>query len=162
MVRFVVETPLAYNQVGTGVLHHLDHVLELFLFVIPKFMVLVDARDVQFVLRLWAWGLERTSEDCKASILDGRGHLWVRHVLVDEHAPDEGGVGQRAADFSVHLDEVKGNIATFDIRNRQHCIHGDLRKLPDLFRDAVEATSAQNGKGTRMRTFCCPDSSWQF
>jgi hypothetical protein len=162
MVRFVVEAPLAYDQVGTRVLHHLDHVRKLFLFVIPEFVVLVHSGDVQFVLRLWAWRLERASEDRQAGIFDGRGHLWVRHVLVDEHALDEGGVGQRAADFSVDLDEVKGDIATFDVRNRQHCVHGDLRKLSDLFRDAVEATSAQNGGSTRMRTFCCLDLSWRF
>ena len=133
MVRFVVEAPLAYDQVGTCVFHHLDHVLKFFLFVIPEFLVLLDSRDVEFVLRLWARRLEWTGKDRKAGIFDGRGHLWVRHVLVDEHALDESGVSQRATDFSVHLDEVKGNIATFDICNRQHCIHSDLRKLPDLF-----------------------------
>ena len=147
MICFVIEAPLAYDQVGTCVLHHLDHVRELFLFVIPEFVVLVDSGDVQFVLRLWAWRLERASEDRKAGIFDGRGHLWVRHVLVDEDALDEGGVSQRAADFSVDLDEVKGNIATFDIRHRQHCVYGDLSKLADLLRDAVEGTSAQNGEG---------------
>lgn len=140
MIRFVIEAPLAYHQVGTRVLYHLDHVLELFFFVISEFLVLFDRRDVQLVLRLWAWRLKRASEYREAGISDRRGHLWVRHVLVNEHALDEGGVSQRATDFSVHLDEVKGNVTTFNICNRQYCIHGNLRKLPELFRDAVETS----------------------
>ena len=146
MICLIVKAPLAYDQVCTRVFDHLDHVLELFLFVIAEFFVLFDARNVQFVLGLWARWLEWASEDGQAGIFNGRGHLRVRHVLVDEHTLDEGCVGQRATDFAVHLDEVKGNITTFDVCDRQYCIHGNLCKLPDLFRDAIEARSAQNGK----------------
>ena len=151
MVCLVVEAPLTYDQVGTRVLHHLDHVPELFLFVIPQFIELFHTRNIQFVLRFWAGRLERAGEDREAGVFDGRGHLWVRHVLVDEHALDEGGVSERAANFSINLDEVKGNVATVDICHRQHCLYGDLCKLPDLFRDAVATGSAEDGaRGRRV------------
>ena len=61
VIRLIVKAPLAYDQVGACVLYHLDHVFELFPFVIPEFLVLLDTRDVQFVLCLWTGWFERAS-----------------------------------------------------------------------------------------------------
>lgn len=46
MIRLVVESPLANNEVRARVLHALDHIRELRLFVLPQLLVLLHARDV--------------------------------------------------------------------------------------------------------------------
>lgn len=96
VVGFVVETPLADDKVGTGVLDpksasqvslqsaerdsredvHLDHVQELFPLILSQLLVLFHTLDIQLVLCLWPRRLERTSQDRKLGILEiGRAHV---------------------------------------------------------------------------------------
>ena len=133
MIRLVVEAPLADHQVRTGVLHPLDHVLELALLVLPQLLVLFYARDVQLMLRLRTRRLERTCEDRDLRVLDGVRHLWVGEVFVDEHALDERGVGERASDLSVNFDQVEWHVLPLEVCDREHCINSNLCELIVLF-----------------------------
>ena len=90
MVRLVVETPLADHQISTRVLNFLDHIRKLFFFVLPELVVLLDAGDIEFVLRLRAGRLKRASKNGESGVLDPARHLGVRHVLVQEYTLDEG------------------------------------------------------------------------
>ena len=58
MVRFVVEAPLADDDVGAGVLDLLDHLGEFGVLVLLQFFEFRDAGDVEFVLRFWFGGFE--------------------------------------------------------------------------------------------------------
>lgn len=94
MVRLVVEAPLADNKVRAGVLHPLDHIVKLLFLVLPKFLVLLYAGNVELMLGFRARGLERTGEDSEFRVRDGTRHLRVREVLVDDNTLYEGSVLQ--------------------------------------------------------------------
>ena len=77
MVRLIVETPLADNEVGASVLDALDHIVELALLVLAQLLVLLHAGDVEFMLGLRAWGLEWACENSNLRVTHGVRHLWV-------------------------------------------------------------------------------------
>lgn len=133
MVCLIIETPLTYDQVRASVLDALDHIRELLLFILAQLLVLLDARDVEFVLRLRPWGLERACQNSDLRVLDAAGHLRVRHVLVDKNTLDEGSVCERAADLAIHLDEIERHVFPFEVRDSEHRVYGNLRKLLVLF-----------------------------
>ena len=54
------------------------------------------------------------------------GHLWVTHVFVYNHSFDQHCVVQFASFLDYQLDQLKINILTFQISNRQDSFHGDL------------------------------------
>lgn len=136
MICFVVETPLADDQVCPTVLHPLDHIQELLLLVLPQLLVLLHGRDIEFMLRLRTGWLERTCEDRKSGITDGVGHLRVGHILVDENALDECGIAEGATDFAIDFDQIKKNVFPLEIGDLENGIYCDLSKLSVLFRDA--------------------------
>ena len=137
MVRLVVEAPLANDQVRASVFHAFNHVLEFRLFVFTKLLVLFNARDIELVLSLRAWRFEWASEDGEAGVLNGTGHARMRHVLVDENALDERGVSERAADFAVDLDEIKGDVFPLEVSYRHDCLHCNLGELLVFFRHTL-------------------------
>lgn len=141
MIRLVVETPLADDQVRARVLDALDHVLKLLLLVLAQLLVLLNARDVELVLRLGPWRLEWTREDGKLGVAHSTGHLRVRHVLVDEDTADELGVCERAADLAVDLDEVEGHVFALEVCNSHHGLHCDLGEVRMVFRHTAHLIS---------------------
>lgn len=136
MVGLVVEAPLADDEVCPRVLDSGDHLLELCPLVLLQLLVLFHARDVELVLGLWARGLEGTREDGQLGVLDAPRHLRVRHVLVDHHALDEGCILERTPDLSVDLDELKVDVPTFQIGNRENGIDRDLCEQLGRLRNA--------------------------
>jgi hypothetical protein len=137
VVRLVVETPLANDQVGAGVLDLPDHRLESLELVLLQLLELLDRGNVELVLRLRTRGLERAGEDSDFGVLDGTGHLRVRHVLVEEDTADEGCVLEGATDLAGDLDEVERNVATVEVGNGENGVDGDLGEERVCFRDAV-------------------------
>lgn len=133
MVRLIVESPLANNQVRASVLDALDHLREFRLFVLSQLFVLLHASDVELVLRLRPRGLERTCEDGDLGVFDAVWHLRMRHVFVDEDTLDERCVSKRPADFAVDLDEVKWDVLALEIGHGEDGVYGDLSKLLVLF-----------------------------
>jgi hypothetical protein len=135
VICFVVEAPLADNEVCSAVLDHPNHIRKLLLLVLPEMAVLLHARDLELVLGLRTRGLERARQDGELGVLYRMRHLRMREVLVDEHAVDERGVSERAADFAVDFDEVERHVAAFEICNGEHSIDSDLGELLVLLRD---------------------------
>lgn len=129
MVGLVVETPLADGQVGARGLYLLNHLDELLALVRLQFLELFDARDVEPVLGLGLWWLERACEDGDLGVSHLGRHLGVREVLVDNDTLDEKGILQSATDLSIHLDELKVDVLAFEIGDREDSVHGDVRKL---------------------------------
>ena len=115
MVGLIVKAPLADNKVGSSILDILDHILELFLLVGLELLKLLDARDVQMVLGFGTGRFEGACEDGEFGVADVTRHLGVRHILVDEDSLDEGGVGERAADFAIYFDEIEGDVFSFEV-----------------------------------------------
>ena len=117
MVCLVIETPLANNQIGTSVLHLLDHISKLLLLILSQFLVLFHTGDIELMLGLGAWRLERTREDRDLRVLDAAGHLRVGHILVNEDTLDERRVSERAANFALHLDEIEWHVFALEVGN---------------------------------------------
>ena len=63
MIRFIVKAPLANDQIRASVLHPLDHIRELFLFILSQILVLFHSGDVKFMFCFGSWGLEWAGED---------------------------------------------------------------------------------------------------
>lgn len=108
---------------------HLDHLQELLLLVLPELLVLLHTLNVKLVLCLWPGWLEGARENRDLGVADGRWHLRMGHVLVHHHTLDERGIFQRTTDFAVHFDELKVDVATAQIRDREDCVNSDGRKL---------------------------------
>jgi len=142
MVGFIVKAPLANNKVGTRILHALDHVSELFLFVLLQLLELFHTGDVELVLGLGTRRFEWTGENGEFSIADHAGHLRMGHVFVDQNTLDQFGVGERASNFSFDLDEIKRNIAPFQVGNSEDRVYSDLCEMGVLLRNAIEAIGA--------------------
>ena len=60
----------------------------------------------------------------------------MRHVLVDHHALYQARVVETAPDFSVHLDELKVDVFSRQVGDREHSIHGDGSEFVVCDRDA--------------------------
>src|ERR1700712_1546729 len=115
MVRFVVESPLANNQVRSSVFHLLNHLCELFFLILSEFLVLFHAGDVKLVLGLGAGRFKWTCENGKLGVFDRGRHLWVRHVLVNQDTFYESSISETATNFTGDFDEVKWNILSFEV-----------------------------------------------
>lgn len=145
MVRLVIKTPLANDKICTSVLHHLNHLREFLLLVGLKLLIFLNGSDVELMFCFRAWGFEGAGEDSDFRIFDGPGHLWMRHVLVDDDTLDQCGIFQRATYFRVYFDEFKVNIFPLEVRDREDSIDCDLRKLLVSFGDTeVRSLSADH------------------
>lgn len=129
MVGLVVETPLANGKVGTGVLDLLDHLDELVLFVVLQLLELLNAGDVELVLRLGLWGLECARQDGDLGVSHLRRHLGVGEVLVDNDTLDEEGILKRASNLAVNLDQLEIDIFSLEVGNGEDSVDGDVGKL---------------------------------
>ena len=57
-------------------------------------------------------------------------HLRVAHVLVQQHTLDQLRVLQPSPNLPVHLNQLKVHVLLLHVCDLQHCVDGDLRKLP--------------------------------
>lgn len=85
MISFVVEAPLADNQIRSGILDHFDHLSELVLLVLLKLLILLDCRDVELMFGLGSGRLEWTCENSDFGVFDRAGHLGVGEVFVNNN-----------------------------------------------------------------------------
>lgn len=129
VIGLVVKAPLTDDEVRSSVLNPLDHLLELLLLVRAQLLELLDVLNVKLVLRLRARGLERTREDRNLGVLDGTGHLGVGEVLVDDDTVDELSVLEGTSDLSVDLDELKVDVLTLEVGDREDSVDGNLGEL---------------------------------
>jgi hypothetical protein len=115
MVGLVVETPLTYGKVGSGVLYLLDHLDESIPLVVLQLPVLLHTCDVQLMLGLGLWGLESACEDGNLGVLDLGRHLRVREVLIDDDALDEDRVLQSSSNLAIDLDQLEVDVFPLQI-----------------------------------------------
>ena len=139
MVSLIVETPLADDKVGTSILHSLDHISELFLLILLQLLEFFHTGNVELVLGLGTRGFKGASKNSEFGIANHTGHLRVGHVLVDQNALDEFGVGERSSNFSFDLDEIKRNIAPLQVGNGEDCVNSNLCEMSVLLGNAKEA-----------------------
>lgn len=138
MVSFVVKAPLADDQVGTRILDHFDHIGELVLLVLPEFLILINASNVQVVLCFRARGFEGTCQDREFRVSHAGGHAGMGKVLVDQDTFDEGSIGKGSTSFAFYFDEVEGNVFSGQVRHLHDCIYSNLGKLLVLLRNTGE------------------------
>lgn len=53
VISFIVEAPLAENDVGAGLLDAFDHIFEVFLLLCQQLLVRIRALDGEFMFSLW-------------------------------------------------------------------------------------------------------------
>ena len=133
MIRLVVETPLADNKIGTRVLDSPDHIGKLLLFVFLRLLVFCSACDFTLMLRLWPWLPKGASQDRETSVTNGVRYLRAGHASVNGDTFDESGVCQRAANFSIDLDQIEGHILSIQVSNGHDGFDGNTGKLVVFF-----------------------------
>mmetsp|Transcript_22985 Transcript_22985/g.65132 ORF Transcript_22985/g.65132 Transcript_22985/m.65132 type:complete len:422 (+) Transcript_22985:575-1840(+) len=126
VVGFVVESPLADDEVGAAVLDLFDHVAEVLLLLAVQLFVRLDRRDFQLVLRLWLWRLERARQDAHLGIVDDRWHLRVREFLVENDPAHELRVLQRSTGLAFKADHVEVDIVMLQVGDLHHGVDGNL------------------------------------
>ena len=143
--------------------HLLDHLVELFHFVLAKVPVVLHGGHVKLVLRLGLGRLKGAGQDGQLDfakllkktrsmlLAQWRGweraylwHLWMREVLVDDDTLDKHGVLHPAPNLGLHLDELKVDILAVNVGHGEHGIHGNLRHLAVTL---VDDLGAQGGHG---------------
>ena len=129
VVGLVVETPLADDDVGAGVLDLVDHLCELVGLVVLQLLELLDGCDVELVLGLGLGGLEGACEDGEFGVLDLGRHLGMREVLVYYDTLDQQCVLHRTTDLAVHLDQLKVDILALEVGDGENGVDGDLGEL---------------------------------
>lgn len=108
---------------------HVNHLLELLLFVRLQLLVLFDALNVKLVLGLGARGLKGTGEDSELGILYLVGHLRMGEVLVDDDTVYKAGVLKSTSDLAVDLDELKVDVTALQVGNGENRVDGNVGKL---------------------------------
>lgn len=129
MVGFIVETPLAEDNVGAGVLHSLDHVGEVCLLHLLELIILLGVLNFKPVLGLRFGGLERAGENDDLGIVDFLIHLRMREVLVDDNSLNELGVFDTATSLGNNLNQIKVNILSLNVGDVEHGFDGEVGKV---------------------------------
>lgn len=129
VVGLIIETPLAENNIGTGVLHALNHIGEVVGLHLSELLVLSGVLDLKLVLGLGLWGFEGAGEDAHLGVLDLLLHLGVREVLINDNTFNEFGVLDGTTGLGNDLDEIEVDVSTFDIGNGEHGFEGKVREV---------------------------------
>lgn len=129
MVGFIIETPLADDEVGTRVLDLLDHFGEVLLLHLGELLVVLLLGDIELVAGLGLRGLERASQDGDLGVVEVLGHLGVTHLLVKNDSSDEAGVFEASSDLTIDLDHIKVDIFVLEVGDRKDSVDSDLGHL---------------------------------
>ena len=115
MVGLIIETPLAKNDIGAGVLNSGDHIGEVVGLHLDKTFVIGGALDLKTVLGLRLGRLEWAGEDAHLGVSVNFLHLGVGEFLVDDNTLDEAGVLEGATSLGNDLDEVEVDITSLHV-----------------------------------------------
>ena len=115
MVGLIIKTPLAKNDIGTGVLDSGNHVCEVVLLHLLEALVVLSALDFETVLGLGLGWLEWAGEDAHLSIIIDLLHLWMRELLIKDNTVDERRIFESTASLGDDLDKVEVDITTLEI-----------------------------------------------
>ncbi len=135
MVRFVVEAPLAESDVGARRLDLFYHLDEVLLLLVGQGLVVFSRCDVDGVLVLEFWWLERAGQDHDLGVLEFLLHLRVREVLVDEQAVDELGVFEGSASLRDDFYQFEVHFSPLEVCNGDDRVFCDFREFLLALRD---------------------------
>ena len=107
----------------------LDHLQELFFFVLSQLLVLLHTLNIKLVLGLGPRWLEWTSKNSNLGISNDVGHLRVREILVDNNTLDEGCIFERTSDFTIDLDELEIDVFTGKVGDSEDGVDGNIGEL---------------------------------
>mmetsp|Transcript_40263 Transcript_40263/g.61440 ORF Transcript_40263/g.61440 Transcript_40263/m.61440 type:complete len:306 (-) Transcript_40263:19-936(-) len=141
MVGLVVETPLAEDNIGSGILDALNLVNEVLLLHLVKLLVVLGGLDLEVVLGLGLGGLEGAGQDAHLGILDLLLHLGVREVLVDDDSLDELRVGKGATGLGHNFNQVEVDILPLEISHVEHGLDGEVGEVGLALTDDLRAES---------------------
>lgn len=141
VVGFIIETPLANDQVGTRFLQLLDHLCELLLLIVLQLLEFFNRCDIKLVLGLGLGRLKGTGQDGQFSIPNFIGHLGVREVLVHNNTADKQRVLERTTDLAIDLDQLEVDVLALKVSNREHGINSDLGELVVGLGDTMKIVS---------------------
>eukprot|EP00050_Salpingoeca_kvevrii_P010683 m.9769 g.9769 ORF g.9769 m.9769 type:complete len:527 (-) comp3015_c0_seq2:171-1751(-) len=150
VVGLVVEAPLANGECCAGVLDLLDHLGKLALLVVPEFLKLLSRGDLHLVRRLGLWGLKRASENSNFGVVNLLDHLRVANFLVQHNTVDELAVLKAGTNLAINLDELKIDIASLHVCDRENGIDGHLGKLAVTAIDDLRAKRRHSSGNERL------------
>lgn len=103
VVSLIIESPLAHGNVSSGVLHLLDHIDEVLLFLLVQSLIVFGTLHRNFVFVLELWWLEWAGQNANLGIMNFLWHLRMREILVDQKTFDELGVFNRTTSLWSNL-----------------------------------------------------------
>lgn len=120
VVGLIIEAPLAEDDVSTGVLDLLDHIVEVVLFHLLELLVVFNGLDLDTVLGLGLWGLEGAGQNANLSVFDLLLHGRVGEVLVNNDTFNELGVLDSTTALGDDLNQVEVDILTVKVSDVEH------------------------------------------
>jgi hypothetical protein len=129
MVGLIVETPLAENNVGSGILDLGDHILEVLLFHVVELFVVSDGFDFKTMLGLGFGWLEWAGEDANLGVLDLLSHLWMREIFIEDDSFDKVTVFNGSSGLGNNLDEVEVDILSVEVSNGEDGSESQVSEL---------------------------------
>ena len=126
MIGFVVEAPLAEDNICTGVLYSLDHIGEVGLLHLLELFVLLSILNLEPVLGLRLRRLEGAGKDDDLGVINLFVHLGVREVLVNNDALNELRVLDSSTSLGDDLDEIKVDILPLEVGDMEHGLDSKL------------------------------------
>lgn len=129
MVGFVIESPLAQNNISSTLFNFLYHIYKVLLFFVGQFLIILCIGNVKVVLSFWLWWFKRTSQNCNLSIGDTFFHLRMREFFVNENSLNQLSLLQTSSWLTNNFDEVEIDIFSFHISYTQNCINSNFSQV---------------------------------
>jgi len=144
MVSFIIEAPLADDQVSTRVFATLDHVVKLVLLNLVEFIVIFSTLDFKSVFGLGLRGFKGAGEDGYFTVFDFGYHLRVTEFLVEYDSALHFSVTHIAAYFAFHFNQVEVDVTCFHVTNCKYCFDTHFGQFVLLLIDHLAAQSSHS------------------
>jgi hypothetical protein len=139
MVCLIVETPLADDNGGAGVLNLLDHIDEILLLHVGKLFVVGSRLDLEAVLGLGLGRLKGAGEDSDLGVVDLLLHLGMREIFIKDNSFDESRIFESTTSLGDDLDEVEVNILSLEIGDMENRLDSEVSVVGLAFADDLRA-----------------------
>jgi uncharacterized membrane protein required for colicin V production len=103
MIGFIIESPLAHNNISTTILALFNHINEIVLFNVIQLTIVFSIGNIDRILGFGLGRLEGTGQYTDFSVLDFLSHLRMGDIFVDKNTWNKFSVFQRTTSFSGDL-----------------------------------------------------------
>jgi len=117
MICFIIETPLAKNDISSRILDFLYHINEIFLLHLIKFVIVINMFNFKSVLSFWFWWLEWAGQNQNFSVLDFFFHLWMREIFIENDTLDEFRIFNSSTILGDDFNQIEVDIFSFEVGN---------------------------------------------